>query len=143
MKSIESEKEYDKLLKEFKGLMACEPGSPQSGRFEELADALEAYEDIHYDFDPPGVVDALKFRMEHGKLNQSDVARIAGIPRSRVSEILSGKREPSKDIIRRLNDKLDIPLEHLLGVDEVSKTERTTQGARDGRRRVAVADNHS
>ena len=35
--------------------------------------------------------------------------------RGRVSEVLAGKRELSKDMIRRLHKELGVPLESLLG----------------------------
>ena len=48
--------------------------------------------------------------MEHRGLSQSDIAKIIG-SRSITSEILSGKREISKAVAKKLAEQLRAPIE--------------------------------
>lgn len=51
--------------------------------------------------------------MEQLGYTQTDLAKVVGL-KSRVSEILSGKRKLSLDMIRRLHKKLNIPTDVLI-----------------------------
>jgi antitoxin component HigA of HigAB toxin-antitoxin module len=51
---IENEKQYELALDRILEIWDSVPGSPESGEFNSLANAIEAYEDIHYPIgDPP------------------------------------------------------------------------------------------
>lgn len=58
--------------------------------------------------------EAIRFRMEQGGLKPRDLAPYLGT-KSRVSEILSGQRQPTVDQIRALNQHLGIPIASLIG----------------------------
>ncbi|MBZ0260034.1 MAG: helix-turn-helix domain-containing protein, partial [Hyphomicrobiales bacterium] len=68
---------------------------------------------IHYPMDPPDPIEAIKFRMEQQGLTRKDLEGIIGT-RARIAEVLSGKRELSIAMIRRLNTELKIPAEILI-----------------------------
>lgn len=68
----------------------------------------------------PTPLGAIRFRMEQGGHTQADLAKLIG-SRSRASEILSGKRLPSKGQIRKLVDEWGIPARSLLGPAEGGK----------------------
>lgn len=55
---------------------------------------IEAYEKEHYPIDPPDPIEAIKFRMEQQGLSLGSA--------SKVSEVLSGKRPLSLNMIRKL-----------------------------------------
>lgn len=83
----------------------------------DLADLLtvliEDFESRHYELpkaSPPAV---LKFLMDQHGLKQKDLLDIFGNA-SVISEVLSGKRELSKEHIRRLVERFSIPAEMLL-----------------------------
>lgn len=60
-------------------------------------------------------MEAIKFRMEQGGLTVKDL--VASIGRSnRVYEVLTGKRELTLPMIRRLHKNLGIPVESLVGI---------------------------
>ncbi len=61
-------------------------------------------------FDP---IEAIRFRMEQANLKQKDLIPILG-SKGKVSEVLSGKRELSLAMIRKLVKDLRIPAEVLL-----------------------------
>jgi len=78
-----------------------------------LSVLIEKYEDEHYPIAPPDPIEAIKFRMEQAGLTKKALIPYLG-SRSRVSEILSGKRELTLGMIRALNAHLGIPAEVLI-----------------------------
>ncbi|MEQ1523010.1 MAG: helix-turn-helix domain-containing protein, partial [Aestuariivirga sp.] len=71
------------------------------------------WEAIHYPMDPPDPIEAIKFRMEQQGLTRKDLEGIIGT-RARIAEVLSGKRELSIAMIRRLNEQLGIRADILI-----------------------------
>ena len=90
-----------------------EPGSPEADRFDVLATLIEAYEAKHHPIPPAEPIDVLRFVMEQRGLDQADLAMLLG-SRSRASEILSGKRRPTVEMIALLGRAWRIPAELLL-----------------------------
>jgi HTH-type transcriptional regulator/antitoxin HigA len=90
----------------------------ESQHLEVLAILVERYESEHFPVELPTAVEAMEFRMDQLGINQSQLADLIGFPKSRVSEILNGKRKPSLDIMRALHDRLGVPADVLLGKAE-------------------------
>jgi len=112
-KVIKTETEYRAALARFEELLELpEPARPYDD-MELLSVLIERYEDEHLRIDPPDPIEAIKFRMEQAGLSQKDLIPYLG-SRSRVSEILSGKRELTLAMIRALNAHLGIPAETLI-----------------------------
>lgn len=61
----------------------------------------------------PEPIEAIKFRMEQMNLKQADIAPLFG-GKTRVSEVLNGKRTLTLKMITLLNRYLGIPLESLV-----------------------------
>lgn len=61
----------------------------------------------------PDPIEVKKFRMEQMGMKQKDLAEVLGY-KTRVSEILSKKRELTLGMIRKLNSTLHIPTEVLV-----------------------------
>lgn len=61
----------------------------------------------------PDPIEAIKFRMEQYGHSQTEAAKIIGVTRSRLNEILHRKRKLSLVQIRRL-EKYGVPLEVLV-----------------------------
>ncbi|CAA9512035.1 MAG: HTH_3 family transcriptional regulator protein [uncultured Segetibacter sp.] len=76
---------------------------------------VEAYEEKNYLIPPPRPIEAIKFRFERGEVNEKELNKILG-GQSRKSEILSGKRKLSLNMIRALYKTLNIPAESLISV---------------------------
>ncbi|MFO7934148.1 MAG: helix-turn-helix domain-containing protein [Bacteroidales bacterium] len=74
---------------------------------------VEKYEREHHQMDAPDPIETIKFRMEHMNLKQQDVAPLFG-GKTRVSEVLNGKRRLTLKMITLLNRYLGIPLESLI-----------------------------
>ncbi len=113
IKPIHNEKQHGAALKEIERLWAARPGTPQHDRLEVLATLVEDYEEKHLPIYPPDPVAAIRFRMEQLDLDRKALGPSIG-SRARVSEVLSGRRRLTLDMIRRLHRQLGIPAEVLL-----------------------------
>ena len=74
---------------------------------------VEVYERDRFPLETPSAVEAIRFRMEQRNLTQKDLEPFIG-SRARVSEVLSGKRKLSPDMMRALHEGLGVPYEALM-----------------------------
>ena len=81
-----------------------------------LSNLVADYEDIHYPVGNPTLVEILKLRMFEMGLTQNKLATILGMNPSKVSEILSGKSEPTLKQARKMSEELNISPSVVLGV---------------------------
>jgi HTH-type transcriptional regulator / antitoxin HigA len=112
-KVIKTESEYRSALAQFEEMLKVPESERSYDDMELLSVLIEQYEDVHFRMDPPDPIEAIKFRMEQSGLSQKDLIPCIG-SRSRVSEVLSGKRELTLAMIRALNAHLGIPAESLI-----------------------------
>lgn len=115
LKPIKTKKDYEAVLQRIYELMQkdLKTGSALSDELEVLSILVEAYEKKHYPIPPPHPIEAIKFRLEQSGMGEKELNKILG-SRSRKSEILSGKRKLSLNMIRELHEKLKIPAETLI-----------------------------
>lgn len=71
------------------------------------------YEDTHFVINTSSPLEAIEYRMEQQGLTKKDLADILGY-KSRVSDIFHKTRKLNLGMIRKLYDKLHIPLETLV-----------------------------
>ena len=81
-----------------------------------LSELVADYEDVHYPIEQPTLTDVLKLRMYEMGLSQSSLAAMLGMNQSKISEIMSGKSEPTLKQARTMVIKLDISPAIVLGV---------------------------
>lgn len=117
-KILKSEQEYNQACERIYKLInsstnAIDPESPEGEEIELLSLLVEKYEQEHYPIDAPNPIEAIKFRLEQMNLKQTDVAPLFG-GKTRVSEVLHGKRPLTLKMITLLNRYLGIPLESLI-----------------------------
>ena len=112
-KVIKTEEEYTATLARLDDLMEAEPETEEFDELELLAMLVDNYESEVYPVALPDPIEAIKFRMEQSGLRQKDLIPLLG-SRSKVSEILSGKRTLSLTMIRNLHRELGISPEALL-----------------------------
>ena len=112
---IHNDEQYKKYLEEINNLIAQDPdlNTPEGERLSLLAMAVKEYEGKHFFFNKPSPIEAIRFRMEEQGLIQNDLIPYIG-SKSKVSEILSGKRSLTIPMIRALNHHLGIPLDALI-----------------------------
>ena len=113
IKPIRSAADYRLALKEVESLMSAEFGTPEGDRLDVLATLVEAYENRHFPLDWPTPVEAIKFSMEQKGLTPRDLQPMIG-QLNRVYEILSGARQLTLPMIRKLHAGLGIPAEVLI-----------------------------
>jgi HTH-type transcriptional regulator/antitoxin HigA len=126
-KIIKTEQEYNEAIGRIYELIhssekAIEPDSAEGEELELLSLLVELYEKEHYPIEAPNPIEAIKFRMEQMNLKQTDVAPLFG-GKTRVSEVLHGKRSLSLKMITLLHRYLGIPLESLVAGNETIKLE--------------------
>jgi HTH-type transcriptional regulator/antitoxin HigA len=112
-KPICSKKDHAAALAEVERLWGAKSGTPDGDRLDVLATLIDAYEATHFPMDPPDPIEAIKFRMEQQGLTRKDLEPMIGT-RTRVAEVLNGKRSLSIGMIRRLHRKLGISAEVLI-----------------------------
>ncbi len=115
IKVIKTEKDYEEALKLVESLMSRDP-DPDSEEGEQLSllgALIQDYEARAFPATLPNPVDAIKFRMEQADLKPADLIPYIG-SRSRVSEILSGKRQLTLEMVRALEAGLGIPAKVLI-----------------------------
>lgn len=113
-KIIKNDEEHKAFLVRMGQLMESEPGTPEGDELELIALLVEKYEESNYAVtELPDPITAIRFRMEQQKLKDKDLVPFIG-SKSKVSEVLSGKRELSLAMIRKLVKGLGIPAEVLL-----------------------------
>lgn len=113
IRPIRTEQDYDAALARVELLMETARTEDEDDELDVLATLIELYEDARFPMDAPDPIEAIKFRMEQMGKSQSDLAPILG-SRSKVSEVLSGKRELTLKMIRALHEHLQIPADVLI-----------------------------
>jgi len=122
IKVIKTEHEYQEALKMIEKLIARDP-DPDSTEGEQLnllTTLVEDYESRAFPKTLPDPIEAIKFRMDQAELKPADLVPYIG-SRSRVSEILSGKRQLTLDMVRALSEGLGIPAEVLIRKPELGE----------------------
>ena len=112
-KMIKTTAEYEAALARVDALMSAVPGSPEGEELELWVHLVEAYENTRYPIAPPEPIEAIRFRMEQQGLKPVDLIPYLG-SKSRVSEVLSGRRTLSLSMMRKLHEGLGIPSDVLL-----------------------------
>lgn len=126
IKVIKTESDYDAALAAIEDLIDRDPdqGTSEADELEVLSLLVEEYESRSFPSSLPDPIEAIKFRMEQQNLTQRDLVPFIG-SRSKVSEVLSGKRTLTLSMIRSLHSNLGVPAKVLLQEREVSILEES------------------
>ncbi len=117
-KILKTEQEYEEACGRIYSLInsteeAIDPTSSVGEEMELMSLLIEKYEQENFPSQAPNPIEAIKFRMEQMNLKQSDIGPLFG-GKTRVSEVLNGKRSLTLKMITLLNRYLGIPLESLI-----------------------------
>ena len=113
VRAIRSEADYRAALARIDALMDAEPGTPESEELDVLVDLVELYEEENVPMGYPSALAGIRFRMEQEGFSARDLIPLIG-SRSKVSEVLSGKRPLTMQMARALHAGLGIPADVLL-----------------------------
>jgi HTH-type transcriptional regulator/antitoxin HigA len=108
IRPIRSESDYGQALRRAEALWGAPLNTPDGDELEILVALIETYEREHFPVSLPGPIDAIKFRLEQMGADDKALIGILG-QRTRVYEVLQGKRQLSLNMIRKLHSKLGIP----------------------------------
>lgn len=117
IRPIKTEQDYDAALAEIEALWGAEVGSPEGDKLDVLLTLADAYEAKHHPIPLPDPVEAILYRMEQAGLQRKDLEPYLGHS-GRVSEVLNRKRPLTLDMIRKLWQGLNIPLESLIQAED-------------------------
>jgi HTH-type transcriptional regulator/antitoxin HigA len=113
VKLIKTDSDHQAALARIDMLWNATTGTPEGDELELLVHLVTKYEDEHHAIPLPDPISAIRFRMDQQNLKPADLIPFIG-SKSKVSEVLSGKRPLSLSMIRKLHSGLGIPLEVLV-----------------------------
>lgn len=113
-KVIENDAEFDRLVAQMEALDFKENPTPEEDALAAvLAVLIEDYDDRHHELPKTSPDRMIRYLMEERGLRQADLLPIFG-SRSVASDVINGKREPSKAHIRKLAEFFRLPAELFL-----------------------------
>ena len=113
IRRIRTDDDLEAALKRIDEIFDAPEGSPEEDELDILSTLVERYEDEHYPILPVSPIAAIEFMMEQRDLKRRDLVPFIGSA-SKVSEVLSGKRDITMSMARSLNKHLGIPADILL-----------------------------
>jgi HTH-type transcriptional regulator/antitoxin HigA len=113
IRPVNSEQAYDEAIERIETLWGAESGTPEGDELDVLLTLVRVYEKENHPVPPPTPIEAISFVMDQRGMKPADLVPYIG-SRSKVSEILRGKRTLSLSMIRSLHTHLSIPAEILI-----------------------------
>src|SRR5579862_4308073 len=113
IKPIRGEADHERALRRVEELWNALEGSAEGDELDILATLIEAYEREQCPIELPDPIEAIKFRLEQQGKDSRALIGVIG-QRTRVCEVMQGKRPLSLKMIRNLYEKFDIPAEVLI-----------------------------
>jgi HTH-type transcriptional regulator/antitoxin HigA len=101
--SIRSERHLKAAIRVLDGLLDRAERDPGAALYvDALSDLVATYEDAHHPVPPPSDAELLRYLMEARGVTQAELGRSAGVPKSSISQVLSGKKPLSRAMIGKL-----------------------------------------
>lgn len=113
IRPIRTEQDHKAAIARIEELISALPETPEGDELDVLATLVDAYEAKHHVIDAPDPVTAIQFRMEQQHLSRKDLEPFIG-SRARVSEVLTGKRPLTLEMVRRVKGGLGISADLLI-----------------------------
>jgi HTH-type transcriptional regulator/antitoxin HigA len=113
IRPVNSEQAYDEAIERIETLWGAESDTPEGDELDVLLTLVRVYEKENHPVHPPTPIEAISFVMDQRGMKQADLVPYIG-SRSKVSEILRGRRTLSLSMIRSLHTHLSIPAEILI-----------------------------
>ena len=121
LRPIKTEKDYQKALQQIEQLFDAKPNSAECDCLDILTTLVEAYEKQHYPIETPDAISAIYYYLEARGLSIEDLAVFLG-SKEQATAILNKQKPLTLEIIRRLNEKLEIPADILIQPYSLVKT---------------------
>jgi HTH-type transcriptional regulator / antitoxin HigA len=138
IKPVRNDADHERALSRIEQLWDSPSGTPESDELDVLATLVEAYEREHYPINLPDPVDAIKFRLEQSGKDERSLIGVIG-QRTRVYEVMRGRRPLSLNMIRRLHAEFGIPADVLIRQPrELNRMRRSPTRLRRGKLRKSA-----
>lgn len=110
IKPIKTKRDYHNALQRVEKLWNAKTNTSAGDELEVWTTLIESYENTHHPIDDPDPIELIKFRLDQMSITRDELAKLLG-GKSRVSEILNGKRKLSFVMMKNLYKHLNIPAE--------------------------------
>lgn len=118
MKAIKKETQYKAVMNEIFTLMnkgEANLSKMETLKLRTLALAAQSYEKSIYIIPPPSTIEGMiELQMYERRLKQKELAKLMGLSEPKLSQILTGKREPDVAFLKAAHQKLGIDASFLL-----------------------------
>ena len=114
---VETDEQYEAALEIIEKIFESGPPAPDSSegqRLSGLIKLVELYEDENHPIGPSDPADIIRHELERLELTQKELSTKTGIPESRISDLVNGKREPTKSQVVALSEFFGISADLLL-----------------------------
>ncbi|HEY0104464.1 MAG TPA: helix-turn-helix domain-containing protein [Rhizomicrobium sp.] len=111
---VQNDADHREALALVEKLMASDDPVDRA-RMAAQARLVEAYEKARWPRRQASLPELLAYLMDQHGMTRADLVPLLGTP-SRVSEVLSGKRELSMTMVKRLRDRFNIPADLFISV---------------------------
>ncbi len=105
---VPTPEEYEAAMARVEQIFSAKPGTALGDELELLLLLVQQYEERAFPIGLPDPIAAIRFRMDQQDLKPKDLVPLIG-SKSKVSEVLSGRRSLSLAMIRNLVTGLGIP----------------------------------
>src|SRR5262245_40168484 len=129
IKPVRTDADHERALREIERLWGAAEGIPAGDALEVLITLVNAFEKQRWPIDLPDPIEAIRFRLEQQGKDPRALIGVIGA-RSRVYEVMRGRRPLSLRMIRALHEKLGIPAEILIRPVKRRRPRRLTMGKR-------------
>ncbi len=107
IRPIKTEQQYFQALEKLDEIFDAKENTPEGDEAEILSLLIDTFENEHYQIEAPDPIEAIRIRMEEMDLKQKDMVEIIG-SKSKTSEVLNRKKRLTLDMIRNLQEKLNL-----------------------------------
>ncbi len=112
-KVLKTEEDYSKATKRMMEIFHAEPNTSESDELEMLIVLVKDYDDKHYQLPELDPLEVIKYKMKEMGLKAKDLEPIIG-SKGHVSAILSGKREITLKMAKKIKNYFNIPADVFL-----------------------------
>ena len=116
---VENDRDHQQAKALVEKLMDSTDPSDQA-RLIAQARLIEVYEQSHWPRRTPTLPQLLTYLMDQHSLTRAQLAEFLGTP-SRVGEIMTGKRELSMSMVRKMRDRFHVSADVLIGPTRMRK----------------------
>jgi HTH-type transcriptional regulator/antitoxin HigA len=113
IKPIRTDADHKRALRKIELLWGAAEGTLEGDALDVLVTLVNAYEEQRWPIDLPDPIEAIRFRLEQQGKDDRALIDVIGT-RSRVYEVMRGRRPLSLRMIRALHEKFGIPAEVLI-----------------------------